>query len=531
MLIAVLLASGCGGGSGGSSSGSSSGGTGTVTGDGLPAQDGCTYRYTLTSSPQLTGTDPLLASQWHLANTGQSGGGAGEDVRAQAAWAISRGEGARVAVVDDAVDVLHPDLSPNAVAGASYNYRAGSVGNPWPLPCLTDETHGTAVAGIVAARDGNAVAGAGVAPRVGLVGLNPLATSYAADIADALGRGLADTGVYNSSWGSPDNGRPNRVDASFAVAIDNGITQGRGGRGAVYVFAAGNGGCISTNASGQCVGESSGLDGYTNHLGVLVACSVDHRGRRPYYGETGANILVCGSTSDDAGRAAITTLAPQGGTRSNFGGTSAAAPMVSGAAALVLATNPALTWRDVRLLLARTARRNDASSPDWVTSGPGLPHHPEYGFGTVNAQAAVSAARGWSSVGGSSSLVSCGPYTRGPALAIPDGPAGAMVEDSVTIDAAGCGITRIEHVEVTFTASHAYIGDLRIRLVSPNGLVSRLADARRCLSGCGSYDRWRFSSVRHLDEAAAGTWRLQVTDLQANDTGSFQAWELRIWGR
>jgi kexin len=106
-----------------------------------------------------------------------------------------------------------------------------------------------------------------------------------------------------------------------------------------------------------------------------------------------------------------------------------------------------------------------------------------------------------------------------------------MVEDSVTIDAAGCGITRIEHVEVTFTASHAYIGDLRIRLVSPNGLVSRLADARRCLSGCGSYDRWRFSSVRHLDEAAAGTWRLQVTDLQANDTGSFQAWELRIWGR
>jgi subtilisin family serine protease len=529
MLIAALLAGGCGGGSGGSSSAGNGGGTGSV--DGLPAQDGCTYRYTLTSSPQLTGTDPLLARQWHLANTGQSGGLAGEDVRAQAAWAVSRGEGARVAVVDDAVDILHPDLSPNAVAGASYNYRTGSVGNRWPLPCLADETHGTAVAGVVAARDGNAVAGAGVAPRVGLVGLNPLATSYAADIADALGRGLTDTGVYNSSWGSPDNGRPNRVDASFAAAIDNGITNGRGGRGAVYVFAAGNGGCISTNAGGQCVGESSGLDGYTNHLGVLVACSVDHRGRRPYYGETGANILVCGSTSDDAGRAAITTLAPQEGTRSNFGGTSAAAPMVSGAAALVLAANPTLTWRDVRLLLARTARRNDPASPDWVTSGPGLPHHPEYGFGTVDAQAAANAARGWSSVGGSASLISCGPYTRSPGQAIPDGPAGAMVEDSVTVDAAGCGITRIEHVEVAFTASHPYIGDLRIRLVSPNGLVSRLADARRCLSGCGSYSDWRFGSVRHMDEAAAGAWRLQVTDMQANDTGSVQTWGLRIWGR
>ena len=188
------------------------------------------------------------------------------------------------------------------------------------------------------------------------------------------------------------------------------------------------------------MGAISCLERCTNRRGVLGAVSVDRRGRRPSYGETGANILVCGSTSDDAGRAAITTLAPQGGTRTNFGGTSAAAPMVSGAAALVLAANLALSWRDVRLLLARTARRNDASSPDWVTSGPGLPHHPEYGFGTVDAQAAANAARGWSSVGGSSSLIACGPYARSPGLAVPDGPAGATIEDRVVNDAARCGL-------------------------------------------------------------------------------------------
>ena len=215
--LAVLVS--CGGGAGDGGSG------------GLPDQRGCTYQYTLTGSTLLTGADPLLGLQWHLNNTGQTGGTAGEDVRAFAAWSSTRGEGARVAIVDDAVELLHDELAPNAVAGASYSYRPGAVGNVWPLPCATGDEHGTSVAGVVLARDANARGGAGVAPRASLVAYNALITSYDSDIADALTRGLADNGVYHNSWGSPDDGRPSPSGSAFDDAIEDGITNARNGRG------------------------------------------------------------------------------------------------------------------------------------------------------------------------------------------------------------------------------------------------------------------------------------------------------------
>ena len=522
-LSALLLTGACGGG----------GGAPPPTASGLPDQTGCAFRYTLTSNPVLIGVDPLLDAQWHLANTGQSGGIAGEDLRARAAWGITRGEGARVAVIDDAIEIVHPDLVANVVGAAGYNYRPAVLGNPYPLPCAADEDHGTAVAGVILARDNNLIGGAGVAPRAALVGYNPLSTGFSADIADALGRGLSDTGVFNNSWGSPDDGTLHRVDASFQSAIDRGTASGRGGRGAVYVFPAGNGGCYATRpGSGACIGETAGMDGYLNHPGVMVACTVDHRGRKPRYAETGANLLVCGPGSNDGATASITTLAPQGGFRSQFNGSSAAAPMVSGVAALMLAHNPLLTWRDVRLILAQTARRNDAADPGWVNGPAGLAHHPSYGFGVADAQAALAAARNWPSVGGSASLRSCGPYVRTPGLALPDvsGTGTTTREDSLTVGAE-CQISKIEYVEIDFSASHPYSGDLRIRLISPGGLVSELAAERVCEGVCGQYDGWRFGAVRHLNESPGGTWRLQVTDAQAGDVGTWQAWGLRFQGR
>ncbi|MBP6816420.1 MAG: S8 family serine peptidase [Burkholderiaceae bacterium] len=529
-LAGLSLLAACGGGGSGATG---DGGTVAAPGSGLPSQDGCTYRYSLTGSTALTGADPLLAAQWHLNNTGQTGGTAGEDLRATLAWNLTRGDGVRVAVVDDAVETLHQDLQANVVTGASYNYRPLSIGNVHPLPCAADDDHGTAVAGIIAARDNNGVGGAGIAPRAGLVGYNALATSFVADLNDALGRGLADNGVYNNSWGSPDNGVLHRADASYLATIDNGIASGRGGRGAVYVFPAGNGGCYGTDSgTGACISETSGLDGYTNHRGVIVACSVDHRGRKPSYAEPGANLLVCGPSSNDNDSIGITTLALLGGFRNDFNGSSAATPMVSGVAALILAANPQLTWRDVRLILAQTARRNDSTDTGWVTSAFGPAHNGKYGFGVADANAAVAAARTWTSVGGASSLKSCGPYSRTPNTALPDSSGGSVAvrSDSVAVGA-DCAITRIEYVEVAFTASHAYAGDLRVRLVSPNGLVSELASERVCGGACGSFDDWRFGSVRHLGEPAAGSWTLQVSDAQAEDTGTWQAWGLRFWGR
>lgn len=220
----------------------------------------CFYTYTVTDSTQLVGLDPLLTKQWHLENIGQSGGTPGEDIRAIATWPETKGGGIRVAVVDDAVETVHRDLAPNLAAGAVFDYRSGTV--TAPLPCYADDDHGTAVAGIILARDGNGWVGAGVAPRASLAAYNALATSTDADIADALNRDLANNAIYNNSWGSPDNGMLNRAEASFVTAIRDGIRTGRNGKGAIYVFPGGNGGCYLVDDGGQCAyDENSNYDG------------------------------------------------------------------------------------------------------------------------------------------------------------------------------------------------------------------------------------------------------------------------------
>ena len=190
----------------------------------VSAGAGCELSYTLTESPLLTGTDPLLRDQWHLQNTGQNGGLAGEDMRVLPAWSVTRGAGVRVAVVDDAVELVHPDLQANMVPGASYSYRSGNRGSVWPLPCTAAlDDHGTAVAGIVLARDDNTIGGAGVAPRASLVAFDALASSVDADIADALSRDSALNSIYQNSWGSPDSGKLHRADPSFVATVASGI--------------------------------------------------------------------------------------------------------------------------------------------------------------------------------------------------------------------------------------------------------------------------------------------------------------------
>ena len=499
----------------------------------ISAGPNCPLQYTLTDSPLLTGADPLLADQWHLQNTGQNGGTPGEDTRARLAWATTKGAGIRVAVVDDGVEIVHPDLAPNVVAGASFSYRSGNRGSVYPVPCTADDDHGTSVAGIVLARDDNALGGAGVAPRASLVAYDALASSLDADVADALGRASDQNAIYQNSWGSPDDGAVHRAEASFVSAIEAGIAGGRGGRGSIFVFPAGNGGCLARDrATGLCQVDNSNLDGYVNQRGVITVCAVDDSGRQAWYGEPGANVLVCAPSSGDKA-VGITTTTIRSEYRNNFSGTSASTPMVSGVVALMLATNPQLTWRDVRLILAATARQNDPGNAGW-TSHYGYRFNHRFGFGVADAQAAVAAAQTWTSVGGSAQQKVCGPYVRTPVLPLRDPGAGGALSpatDSVTVT--GCDISQIEFVEIRLTTTHPYIGDLRLRLTSPNGLASELADQRLCAGsgGCGNYADWPFGSVRHLGEPANGVWTFEATDMAVADEGSFDRWSIRFYGR
>jgi proprotein convertase subtilisin/kexin type 2 len=510
------------------------------------AENQCSINYTVSrylGTPATT-SDPFFTEQWHLRNTGQFPlANAGEDLNVVPAWASTKGAGIRVAVVDRGVELTHEDLVANVVPRASYNYFTKGL---WPLPCDTSaaQEHGTSVAGLILARDNNGLGGSGVAPQASLVSFNPLDSSDA-DLANALGRDKHANHIYNNSWGADDNGFLHPAEASFEAAINDGLANGRSGKGSIYVFSAGNGQTVQLS-NGATTTETSNFDGYVNKLGIITVCAVDAQGRQTYFSENGANLLVCAPTEvpagvNDNGRG-VRTTALNNSYVSDFDGTSASAPMVTGVTALMLAANPQLTWRDVRLILAQTARKNDPSDIGW-TSSSGYHFNHKYGFGVANADAAVQAAKTWASVGGSSSLMRCDSGLRLSNRQIPDSPSGVVpgtpLAETISIDNS-CAISIVEFVEITVSTQHAYAADLQIELLSPSSTSSRLAESRGCdraslsdaANPCAAnYSAWRFGSNRHIGEIARGNWQLKLTDMAAQDSGSLVSWSISIWGR
>jgi len=556
---AIALLSACGGGGGGSPPPAN-----PKPADPAPVIAGCSLLYPASGNPTRAAfADPLFDSQWHL----QPGQGVG----ATLAWPRSQGQGVRVAVIDGPVETLHADLTSNALAGSSFDYRLGSATEP--LPCHAQDAHGTAVAGILAAARSNGFGGSGVAPLASIVAYNAIEAGARADvthqrIANALGRSPLNQ-IYNLSWGSDDDGALHAANAAVAAAIELGIRTGRGGLGALYVFASGNGGCQSVNGSvmrdpldaNRCLyRDMTGFDGHLNLPGSLTACAVDRDGRLPLWGEEGENLLVCGLSSDSAGANGITTLAPGNSTRSDFGGASAAAPMVSGVIALMLGVEPRLSWRDIRWILAETARENLPTDPSWSDTAldkwpPQLSNGQmvrkrfsrRFGFGVVNAAAAVERAANFVPVIGPTTPIKTCEWSRAPAITLSDpGDAVFWQSDRLRIDPADpvaqdCP-NIIEWVEVIFSATHPYSADLQIELESPSGRVSRLADSRVCggvgkvgaangQDRCGSYDGWRFLANRHMGEEPQGNWTLRVADVVLGDIGTWDRWTLRLSGR
>ena len=91
---------------------------------------------------------------------------------------------------------------------------------------------------------------------------------------------------------------------------------------------------------------------------------------------------------------------------STFNGTSAAAPSVAGGVAVLLGEYPDLTWRDIKHIIAKTARENDSTRSfsknslvqyDWITNAAGYSHHYWYGFGAFDVGSALDFASTYSS--------------------------------------------------------------------------------------------------------------------------------------
>ena len=478
--------------------------------------------------------DPLYGDQWHLNNTGQGGGTAGEDVDIEGVWDDFKGSRNEViAIVDNGMEIAHEDISPNVLEGQSWDYVDGDD-DPTPDP---SERHGTACTGVAAARGFNALGVTGAAPHAGLVGHRLLGAYTAENIADSLSRNNQVIDIYSNSWGPDDGGYIIEGPTELAkTALENGVREGRGGLGNIYVWAGGNGdnGSIAIDGVIYQLNDNANYDGYVNSREVICVAASTNLGVKSSYSDPGACVLV--NAPSNGGTLGITTTdnLPPGGYNTDgeyygsFGGTSSACPLAAGIAALVLQANPDLTWRDVRHVFIAAAEKNDPGDGGWTLNGAGLHVSYKYGFGRINASEAVRLAQIWKPAGAEETFQT---ETIYPELAIPDNNE-TGVESAIVVDED----LNIEFVEIYFSAAdHPYWGDLEVVLTSPSGTESVLAEKHESLSfreeySAFKYDHWRFGSVRHFGESAKGTWTLRVRDLKAGDAGTFQNWGLKFYG-
>ena len=505
---------------------SRSGGAGTGT-YGLRALEDRALEDVVTDCTALTTSfpDPLYGCQWGLDNTGQLQGTSGQDIRVEEAWAAGHlGAGVTVAVVDDGLHHPHEDLRPNVDTARNHDYTGlGEVAGFF-------SDHGTPVAGIIAARD-NGLGVRGVAPRATIYGFNLLRRFEETNRLHAATHEMATTAVYNNSWGWPEGPGLDSASDLWDLAVESGIAEGYGGKGVFYVWAGGN---------GALDGDNANFEEFLTHHGVTAVCAVNDLGRRSVYSEEGANLWVCGPSSDGARRRpGVATTDVYNRYRATFGGTSAAAPVVSGVAALVRGANPSLTWRDVKLILAASARKNDPSNRGWTTgarkygsTSQRYAFNHEYGFGVVDAKAAVDLATSWTNLPAMTEETQASADTD---LAIPDLPLSGTpvtVSSSITI---GSEVQFVEFVEINTTFDHTSFRDLEITLTSPSGAVSTLAVPLALelvlIEGLFPlHGGFRFGSARHLGEDPAGTWTLRLTDRTPEDEGTLESWSLTVYG-
>lgn len=482
---------------------------------------------TITTRPN----DPLYRIQWHLHNVGQTGGTRGMDLNVLPVWRDYTGQGVRVAVLDEGVDYLHPDLANNydATVDVDAVERDGDAAPYWYEP------HGTAVAGLISAEGNNGQGGLGVAPGSTVSGIRVDYYDYdfQTNATYALEQ-MANFDVVNNSWGYgypfSDTFDSKAGTPLYAAALELAIATGRDGLGTIIVFSAGN---------SREDGDSANYHNLQNSRFTIAVAALTHEGQHTYYSSPGANVLVSGFGGDSlADRIVTTDLQGYDGYDTSdytddFGGTSAAAPMVAGVIALMLEANPNLGYRDVQEILAYSARQTDRSNVSWLTNaatnwnGGGLQVSNDYGFGLVDARAAVRLAETWHSQHTlANEQVAAG--AQAPGTAILDN---AATIGAITLDAN----LAVDQVEVFVNLTHTWIGDLELILTSPSGTESVLM-ARPGLSDYSIYGlgqenlRFTFSSVQFWGESSLGTWTLTVRDQSALDEGVFVNWNLKVFG-
>ena len=336
---------------------------------------------------KFTPNDTYFSSQWH--HNADSAG-----VYSEGAWDINRGSSSiKIAIIDDGMELNHPDL--NVVNSKDFSGSSG----------FSDSgEHGTSCGGVAAAKGNNGIGVSGACQNCSILAAKIMrADGYSLQYADANAFNWATSNgadVFNNSWGYQQDFVINDYNPRLVSAINYAVTNARGGKGGVVLFASGN-----ENRRFS----SSSLEGLPN---IIAVGATTNYGSRASYSNYGSGLdIVAPSNGGSLGIWTTDRLGSSGyndnghytvdgtdygyGTdlgdddySKNFGGTSSATPLVSGIAGLMLSENANLTPSQVRQILENSADKIGSAS-NYDSSG-----HSDYlGYGKVNAKKALEAVR------------------------------------------------------------------------------------------------------------------------------------------
>jgi subtilisin family serine protease len=299
------------------------------------------------------------------------------------------------------------------------------------------------------------------------------------------------------------------LDDGSRQALTKGVVEGREGKGVIYVFASGN-------SQGQ--GADTNFEGLgTNSRMTISVGAVGKDGLVAVYSTPGASLFVSAPGGDPTNSVTnFVTASLNGGCSEAGEGTSFAAPVVSGVVALMLQANPELTWRDVQGIIAKTSQPVD-DTLDYTAgiNGVGLWHSNFYGFGIIDATAAVQAAETWELLGAERMIVGQSGTLN---LFIPDDET-QSVSDTMNISTVNPFV--VESVYLYLRIESSSRGHLQIKLTSPSGVESILTPGDRPESTQLQENQWwKLLTLKFWGETPDGEWKLSVVDLKkGNVTG------------
>ncbi len=501
-------------------------------------------------TPDFFPADELVPQQWHLLAMGDL----------ERIWDEFTGAGIKVGIYDDGVQYTHHDLNDN------YDASNHVVIGPTTFDGINTsgaDGHGTAVAGLIAGEN-DGVGTVGVAFGAHITGVNIFDPASAlfinAGVPTAFYNAIAQSSRYdvvNNSWGSVpsydafQNLNTGSFSAQTVAGWNSAAAGGRGGLGTIVVKSSGN---DDKDANG---------DGANAAQVTITVSAIGDSGFAASYSNYGASILVgapgsefdfnggLGITSTDLlGTDGYNTRAAPGSANDytdDFGGTSAAGPIVAGVTALMLDANAGLGWRDVQNILAASAHHTGsaygATAPGsfedgvWqfnkanTWNGGGMHVHSNYGYGAIDAYAAVRMAEVWTLFGAAATTTNQVNLTStfgGLPLNLVDN---GLFTYAVGTPFIETGV-EAEYLSVRLNITHADWTQLRISIVSPEGTEIKLTDGKAGNSATSDSPlNWSFGIESLRGENFNGSWTLKINDVVAGQTGTLNGWAITFSGQ